>query len=348
LAEGLSWYRSATRGDVDLFERRVSGNLSVFDSGELHQIGRKPVGSLPFPPLVREYFSDRLSLVSTIYLIALHLGALIPPLVALPLADMFGWRIAIAVWAVVAVLSAVLWVLTLRSRNRNAHPTHGRQAEPMAVGVLPKHAWRSPTIWNLTVLFGMTSWNVFVLFTWLPTLISDAGRSAAFGGAMVSLLIGMSMLVGVFAPTLTIRSRNPAPLITGCVLLYIVGYAGLAFAPRAATVIWVMLLGAASSLFIVTTTMINTHSRTPAGSAVTSAFVQGIGGAIAVFGPLLFGILHEWTGNWTATYVLVALSLAIIGFTGIRESHHQTIEDDVLTNQLRQSHHVIPKTNFYT
>ncbi|TAZ45339.1 hypothetical protein ELH75_34980 [Rhizobium leguminosarum] len=58
--EGLSWYRSATRGDVDLFERRVSGNFSVFDSGELHQIGRKPVGSLPskkiliMPPLGRE------------------------------------------------------------------------------------------------------------------------------------------------------------------------------------------------------------------------------------------------------------------------------------------------------
>ena len=58
--EGLSWYRSAARSDVDVFERRVSGNFSVFDSGELHQIGRKPAGSLPskkiliMPPLGKE------------------------------------------------------------------------------------------------------------------------------------------------------------------------------------------------------------------------------------------------------------------------------------------------------
>jgi hypothetical protein len=58
--EGLSWYRRAARDDVDLFERRVSGNFAVFDGGEIHEIGRKPVGCLPskkiliMPPLGRE------------------------------------------------------------------------------------------------------------------------------------------------------------------------------------------------------------------------------------------------------------------------------------------------------
>ncbi|WP_049730527.1 hypothetical protein [Rhizobium ecuadorense] len=58
--EGLEWYRSAATADVDLLQRRVSGNFSVFDSGELHTIGRKPKGSLPskkiliMPPLGHE------------------------------------------------------------------------------------------------------------------------------------------------------------------------------------------------------------------------------------------------------------------------------------------------------
>jgi len=49
---------------------------------------------------------------------------------------------------------------------------------------------------------------------------------------MVSLLIGVSMLVGVFAPTLTIRLRNPTPIVESCVVLYVIGYAALAFATR--------------------------------------------------------------------------------------------------------------------
>ncbi|NIY69356.1 MFS transporter [Streptomyces malaysiensis] len=283
------------------------------------------------PPLVREYFSDRLAMVSSVYLIALHLGALVPPLVIVPLTNAVGWRTAVVVWAAVAAAAVALWLVTIRSRKHAPHPHHRNrpEAEAEPVGVLPHHAWRSPPVWNLTVLFGMTSWNVFILFTWLPTLVTDAGYSSGFGGSMVSLLIGISMLIGIFTPTLTIRLHNPTPLVEACMGLYVVGYAGFAFAPRTATVLWVILLGAASSLFIVATTMINTHSRTPAGSAVTSGFVQGIGGAIAVPGPLLFGLLHTWSGGWTASYMLVALSLVALGIAGLRERRHGTIEDDL-------------------
>jgi hypothetical protein len=45
--EGLEWYRHAELADVDMFERRISGNFLIFEGGELHTIGRKPAGSLP-------------------------------------------------------------------------------------------------------------------------------------------------------------------------------------------------------------------------------------------------------------------------------------------------------------
>lgn len=46
-SEGLEWYRRAKSADVDMFERRVSGNFSIFDSGEIYTIGRKPNSSFP-------------------------------------------------------------------------------------------------------------------------------------------------------------------------------------------------------------------------------------------------------------------------------------------------------------
>ncbi|CAN5335181.1 MFS transporter [soil metagenome] len=285
------------------------------------------IAGVAIPPLVREYFSDRLALVSSVYLIALHLGALIPPLIAVSLADAVGWRFAIGAWGAVAATAAVLWIAPLR--RRRAQPGQRARAESPTEEVFPRQAWRSPAVWNLTVLFGLTSGNVFLLFTWLPTLIADAGYDARFGGSMVAVLIGVSMLIGVFAPTLTIRLRNPTPLIEICAALYVAGYAGIALAPRSGMVLWVVLLGAACSLFIIAQTMINTHSRTPTGSAITSGFVQGIGGAIAVVGPILFGALHAWTDSWVAPYSFVAVTLVGIAIAGFRERHHGTFEDDI-------------------
>ncbi len=309
--------------------RSMAGNPIEFIAFSGTALGGMGIASVVLPPLVRKYFSDRLSLVSTIYLIALHLGALLPPLVAVPLANTVGWRSAIALWAMLAILSATMWAVTMRKPSEEASKPFASSGARVPVDVRPAHAWRSPTIWNLTILFGMTSWNVFILFTWLPTLVLDAGYSASFGGAMVSLLITTSMLIGVFAPLLTIKSRSPTPIVAGCAGIYAVGYAGLALAPRAAMVAWVIMLGMGSSLFIVATTMINTHSRTPSGSAVTSAFVQGVGGGIAVLGPLSFGLLHSWTGTWNASYGLVAVSLAIIAICGLRTHRHGTLEDDI-------------------
>lgn len=44
---GLKWYRHAKTTEVDMFERRISGNFSILDSGEHHTLPRKPAGSLP-------------------------------------------------------------------------------------------------------------------------------------------------------------------------------------------------------------------------------------------------------------------------------------------------------------
>ena len=45
--EGLQWYFHAALADVDMFERRISGKFSIFEGGELHEIGPRPTGSLP-------------------------------------------------------------------------------------------------------------------------------------------------------------------------------------------------------------------------------------------------------------------------------------------------------------
>jgi hypothetical protein len=44
---GLGWYRHAKLAEIDMFQRRISGNFSIYEGGEHHTLPGKPAGSLP-------------------------------------------------------------------------------------------------------------------------------------------------------------------------------------------------------------------------------------------------------------------------------------------------------------
>nr|WP_236572177.1 MFS transporter [Nocardiopsis sp. FR4] len=258
------------------------------------------LGNVVIPPLIKQYFPDRLAALSTVQMVAIHVGALVPPLVAVPLAEVVGWRFALGSWSVLALVAALLWAL------QRGRPHPAAAAAPTTAGpALARPIWRVGMAWRMALLFGMVTWNVFTLFTWLPTLLTDAGHTPAMAGSMVSLMVGTSLLFGLVAPTVTLRASNTFPVVALGLAGYAVGYAGIALASGLAP-LWVLALGLGTSLFVVTMTMINARSTTPQGAAALSGFVQGAGSGMALGGPLLFGLLGELTGGWTASYALVA------------------------------------------
>ncbi|GAA0989709.1 CynX/NimT family MFS transporter [Nocardiopsis tropica] len=283
------------------------------------------LGNVVLPPLIKQYFPDRLAALSTVQMVAIHAGALFPPLVAVPLAETMGWRFALGAWSVLALAAALLWALQGRrvrrdapavaasGRRSGAVPADGAGPEDAAGAGPARPIWRVGTAWRMALLFGMVTWNVFTLFTWLPALLTGAGHSPAAAGAMVSLMVGSSLLFGLVAPTLTLRAVNTFPIVALGLTGYAVGYLGVAAAPQLAP-LWVVCLGLGTSLFVVTMTMINARSTTARGSAALSGFVQGAGSGIALGGPLLFGLLRELTGGWTASYALVAGGSLAVAF----------------------------------
>ncbi|WP_460763360.1 MFS transporter [Nocardiopsis oceani] len=265
------------------------------------------LGNVVLPPLIKQYFPDRLAALSTVQMVAIHVGALFPPLVAVPLAEAAGWRVALGSWFLIALAAAVLWTIQWRS------PGAPRAALPKGGAALARPIWRVGMAWRMALLFGMVTWNVFTMFTWLPALLSDAGHSPAMAGSMVSLMVGASLLFGLVAPAVTLRAANTFPIVALGLVGYSVGYLGVAVAPQLAP-LWVFFLGLGTSLFVVTMTMINARSATPQGAAALSGFVQGAGSGIALGGPFLFGLFGELTGGWTLSYVVVAGGSLLVAF----------------------------------
>jgi CP family cyanate transporter-like MFS transporter len=79
------------------------------------------VGNVVLPPLVKKYFPDRIGLVTTLYMTAMSISTFLPPLVAVPVADAVGWRLALAQWGLLAAVAVVPWVsLLVRARTGRA------------------------------------------------------------------------------------------------------------------------------------------------------------------------------------------------------------------------------------
>ncbi|GGG12328.1 putative MFS transporter [Rhodococcoides trifolii] len=282
------------------------------------------IGNVVIPPLVKRYFSDRLALMSTVYICFLQLSTIVPALTAVPAADAGGWRFSIGMWSLAAFAAVLPWIGVLLMRR-------GTPAEPAAVVSdphTPIAVWRSSLGWGMATMFAMTSMITYAMLTWLPELLVEAGAGEQFAGASVAVFGAMGLLVSFVAPTLCERMRNPYPIVVGCAAFYLAGFAGLMWSPGTATMLWVVLLGLGPTTFPMSLTLINLRTRTPAGSAALSGFTQGVGYTIACAGPLLFGLLHSATGGWGFSLGFLACGVAVLLVGAFAACRPRLLEDE--------------------
>ncbi|CAG2091137.1 CynX/NimT family MFS transporter [Xanthomonas arboricola] len=276
--------------------------------GSLVALAGMGMGNVVLPPLVKRYFGDRVGGVSTLYITVLQVGTLLPALLAVPVADALGWRSSMVVWVLPALLALAAWAMVHASHRRI------RATGPAPVTPTPEaegRVARTALGWSMAVTFGMTSLVTYSMFTWLPTLLREAGASPAFGGTMVALFAALGMVGALTMPALAVRMRNPFPIVLLCAACHLVAFAGLWWAPLAAPILWVTLLGLGPSTFPLALVLVNQRSRTAAGSAALSGFSQGMGYAVSCLGPFLFGWLHAHHGGWTSPFVFLVICILV-------------------------------------
>ena len=298
------------------------------------------IGNVVLPPLVKRYFADRVGAVSSLYITVLQLGTILPALAAVPLAQAAGWRTSLGSWSLVAVAAALPWIATLwmerygRSAQARAlceahdRAVTGADEAPELTAPAPRgRPWRSSVAWGMALMFGMTSLITYSMFTWLPKLLVEAGGSPALGGSMVALFSTLGLIAALALPALAVRIANPFPVVLVCVLMYLGGFAGLLWAPMSLTLLWVAMLGLGPSTFPLSLTLINLRTRTQAGSAALSGFMQGLGYSISCIGPLLFGWLHERSHGWLLPFGFLALCLVVLTIGGYLACRPRMLED---------------------
>jgi CP family cyanate transporter-like MFS transporter len=258
------------------------------------------IGNVLVPTVIRRDVPQRGRAAATsIYSVAINVGTVITSLVTVPLGALLGWRVAVAAWSVVGVLTAVVWLVVLQRARRAA----ALEPAPVAVARTPFRPDRLTIL--LAAAFAAQSSSYYGVTTWLPTLLADErGYSATVAGASSSVFQLAGIAGAVAVPLLRLRFR-PRTVIGLVGVLWVSLPVVLLLAPEhfilGSITGGIAQGGGFTAIFTIIAEVGGDARRTTA----LSAFVQTCGYLVAAIAPPAVGAVHQAAGNWFAPMLVV-------------------------------------------
>ena len=345
--------------------RPFAGNTAGFLAASALALMGIAVSNILMPVIVKRWFPNRVGSMTGLYSMAMALGTAAPAAVTVPMTGALGgsWQWGLAVWAGVAALAVVPWVLLVRDRSgapvpgaapaSGAGPASGSASAPGAASAsdaasAPGRAsasgaasasearrepdavriTRSRTAWALAVFFGLQATAAYITMGWMPQIFRDAGVPAGTAGLLLAVTMVMGVPLSFVIPRVATRLPHQGPIAIALGLCGLTGYAGLYFAPAGGAWAWALLLGIANCAFPLALTLIGMRTRSSAGVAKLSAFAQSTGYLISIPGPLLVGVLYQHSGGWGLPLALMTALMIpqiVVGFLAGRD---RTVEEE--------------------
>lgn len=321
--------------------RPFAGNTAGFLAASALALMGIAVTNILMPVIVKRWFPDRVGSMTGLYSMAMALGTAVPAAVTVPMTETLGgsWQWGLAVWAGLAALAVVPWILLVRERGAapvtGAAPASGKASAsdtasaPRAASapVAPREPdalriTRSRTAWALAVFFGLQATAAYITMGWMPQIFRDAGVPAGTAGLLLAVTMVMGVPLAFVIPRVATRLPHQGPIAIGLGLCGLTGYAGLYFAPAAGAWAWALLIGIANCAFPLALTLIGMRTRSSAGVAKLSAFAQSTGYLISIPGPLLVGVLYQHSGGWGLPLALMTALMipqVVMGFLAGRD-----------------------------
>ncbi|WP_246178578.1 CynX/NimT family MFS transporter [Actinomadura decatromicini] len=278
--------------------RVVESPLSLFVGTILAGAGIA-MGNVLMPAVIKRVFPTRVGSLTGLAMMLMAASGAVAAALAVPLDEAGGWRLALAIWAVPSAFALLVWgPLALRGRSsRAAAETPARGADHSLL--------RSPIAWFVAAFMGLASLMFYVLMSWLPEIMRDAGYAPATAGMMMSTMMIVGIPLGFAVPVFAARLRDQRPVVVAVAAVMVAGLVGMMAVPSAGW-LWVVVLGLGTgSAFPLAYTLLSLRSPNPSIAAGLSGMAQTGGYLLAGTGPFAVGVLHGATGGWNVPLVLL-------------------------------------------
>ncbi|MCK0754411.1 CynX/NimT family MFS transporter [Chromohalobacter japonicus] len=295
---------------VALLTRPYIGTLGLF-LGTAVAGGCIGIIGVLLPGIVKRDFPRRVSIMTGLYTVALNLGASAAAGTTEPLRQLLDgawqgvsqgasyspWQGALAFWLLPAVIAALFWLPQLKGTKPTRVPTRR--------GARLRH---DSLAWQVSLFMGLQSSLAYIVFGWLPTILQDRGLAAVTAGLALSVSILLQVSTAILAPWIGSRMRDQRTVLIGVMTLTLTGLLGCLYAPIDSIWLWIVVLGLGQGgTFSMALTLLALRAPDATTAASLSAMAQGIGYTLAALGPLLVGVLHDWSGGWNVVGFLVSV-----------------------------------------
>ncbi|MBK5539207.1 CynX/NimT family MFS transporter [Pseudomonas sp. TH05] len=271
--------------------RSSLGEFGLFAGSLLAGASIGVIGVL-LPGIVKRDFAKHAGTMTGVYTMALCLGAAMAAGATVPLSHHFSdsWAMGLGFWVLPALVAAVFWLPQV-GKKQGAH-----HAAYRVRGLL-----RDPLAWQVTLYMGLQSSLAYIVFGWLPSILIGRGLTPTQAGLVLSGSVIVQLASSLAAPWLATRGKDQRLAIVIVMLLTLGGLFGCLYAPIDGLWGWAILLGLGQGgTFSLALTLIVLRSRDAHVAANLSGMAQGIGYTLASMGPFAVGLVHDWTGGWTA------------------------------------------------
>ncbi|MBV6703184.1 MFS transporter [Kitasatospora aureofaciens] len=280
--------------------------------------------NVSMPGLVKREFPDRAAAMTGVYSTTMLVGATLAAGLSVPLEHALGggWEASLGAWSVLALVAAAAWLpQVLRSRQERAAVAAAPAASKPIEGI-----WTSPLAWQISLFMGISSLLVYTLVAWMPTILADHGMDRGESGLVFAfsnlVQVAGAFLVPLIAGRMT-RQRGLAVAMAG---LNGLGIALLLVAPVSGAWVAAAILGVAQGGSLgLGLAFIVLRTGSAAGAAQLGGMSQAIGYLVAAAGPVGAGALHQLTGGWDVTLILMLALVAVVGTAGWGAGRNRTL-----------------------
>ncbi|MGY3479865.1 CynX/NimT family MFS transporter [Staphylococcus cohnii] len=276
-------------------------------------------GNVLAPAVIKAKFPLHIGVMTGYYTVVMNVFGGLSSYGTAPFVKAFNYNIAISAIGVITLITIIIWAFQLKNKEET---TASLPQESVNV-------WKSPLSWQITILMGGQSLIFYSLINWLPAYLSQSGMTISEAGMYLSIMqiaiIPLTFITPIFATKM--KSQFLLTFMTG--LCFVVGVSIMLFSPQLA-LIATILVGVASGLaFGLVNTFFSLRTEHSQTSAKLSGMAQSVGYLFAAIGPLLFGILHDITGQWIGSFSILLITALLITLFGSQAGRNRTIEKTI-------------------
>jgi len=251
---------------------------------------------------IKKYFPKNPGIVS-VYSVSLTVGAAMASALSIPIYNRNhqSLTLTLSCWAILGVAALLIWTRLIGNQEK-------------ATGSVPsKLPIRNKRAILLTLFFGCMASMFYSMTAWLSPIAQSFGYSKASSALLLTIFTIVQIPISILVPGLVSRYGKRRFFLVACSVFELIGVVMLLLHLPMLPAIICLAIGA-GGLFPLALMLPIVETKTAQEAGAWSAMSQCGGYIIGAMGPLLIGVIYDYSGSFTpALIVMLVVIVLMIG-----------------------------------